>query len=71
MSLEELSEFHNVNINVVQAIYDSIRDSIVEEVAEVAKDAAAKQRILDHYKLGRIKKLQYLKQQILQGLQRD
>ena len=71
MSIEELSQFHNLNINVVQAIYENIKDSIVEEVAEVAQDAAAKQRILDHYKLGRIKKLQYLKQQILQGLQRD
>ena len=55
----------------MQAIYDNIKDKLIEEVAEVAKDAAAKQRILDHYKLGRIKKLQYLKQQILQGLQRD
>ena len=67
MNIEELSEFHNININVVQSIYEDIRNSIVEECAEVAQDAAAKQRILDHYKLGRIKKLQYLKQQILQG----
>ena len=71
MNIELLAKQYNVNINVVQVIYDSIKDKLIEEVAEVAQDAAAKQRILDHYKLGRIKKLQYLKQQILQGLQRD